>query len=142
MQFPVDISTQGTKKLRTARGEPLQHYGTRSVKGRTEVGQEMILQFEVLDVIGPMIGVGDLNSKGASVHLDASNSYMCKKDKKVRLRPHMKLFFLTLWLLTSSANSGYLVSIDDDAMDTPGTGSSGSAVPAAEVRPAAIPAAV
>ena len=99
--FPdVPIQEGARMKLRTASGQELKHYGTKTVQLKTMQGEKMSITFTVVDVVRPLLSVSKVNALGTDAHFskDARKCYLeratAKGPRRLGLLPKFGLFFL------------------------------------------------
>ena len=95
---------------RSANGNPLKHYGFKTVHFKTDYDESIKIKFEVLDVTRPILSVSRLREHGHRVSFD-DDCYIQHKAlpgcpaRRLGLVPRMGLFFLQLWVAAGYGTS-------------------------------------
>ena len=83
-------------QIRAANGQKVAHYGQRAAPLRGANNFPVMVQFEVADVVRPILSVHKLPARGYEVVFGASVSYISKGTVKLSLESHGSAHYLRL----------------------------------------------
>ena len=97
---PTERSRSG-HKYHGANNSPIDNHGGQQVKGETDEGVHLSMNFDVADVSRPLLSITEIiQKKRHRVVYDYPNSYIEDKTtgRKVNLRFEDNLYFLDVWV--------------------------------------------
>ena len=122
--FGSGLVSSHLRKIVTATGSEVAHYGQRQVKFRVWDQHPAVATFHVCDVNRPIVSVGTLTDKGLAVHFDKKKSVLTLENNlHFPLVKQKGLYYLPVALEEFEAHAVELdnsinMDGDDDGMDT------------------------
>jgi hypothetical protein len=115
---PTAASSSGAC-FRSAKGEPIENYGEKSVKAVTEDGSPVDLTLTVANVNKGLGSIPKIMKEGNTVVFDEAGSYIMHKKscKKIPLRRERGVFAFDLWVKKAEQLGQFGVLEDDGLRD-------------------------